>query len=433
MRASSVVLAAATLAACAPEPTIERADVERVLSTLAADSMLGRRAFTPAADQAARFIREEFAGLGLETLDGQDDYLQHFSVYSLSVESPRVVLNGRTIPPGQIATLLSTASLRWSTGDSVRVVAIGPRDNSMQGLGSVLRSNGNTLALVHPAHRQLFDQLKSGRVMSSRRLELDGARNAVLLLTDQARARSYQVDLSATVQQEPLANVVGTIPGERRDQIVLFSAHYDHVGIGESVNGDSIFNGANDDASGTTAVIELARYFKAKGRPQRTLVFAAFTAEEAGGFGSRYFSQQLNPDQIVAMFNIEMIGKPSAQGPKHAWITGFERSSFGKILQEAVAGTEYAFDPDPYPNENLFYRSDNARLARLGVPAHSISTTAIDVDQDYHQVSDEVSTLDLDHMTNTIRAIARGAAPIIAGDATPTRVDTTQVGRRPSR
>jgi Zn-dependent M28 family amino/carboxypeptidase len=129
------------------------------------------------------------------------------------------------------------------------------------------------------------------------------------------------------------------------------------------------------------------------------------------------------------MFNIEMIGKPAVSGPNTAWITGFERSTFGRILQEAVAGTEYEFYADPYPGQNLFYRSDNATLARLGVPAHTISTTPIDVDPDYHQVSDEVETLDLDHMTNTIRAIAMGAATIVSGEATPTRVDPGAVRR----
>ena len=89
--------------------------------------------------------------------------------------------------------------------------------------------------------------------------------------------------------------------------------------------------------------------------------------------------------------------------------------------------TEYSFYPDPYAAQNLFYRSDNATLARLGVPAHSISTTPIDVDRDYHQVSDHVETLDMAHMTNTIRAIALGAESIIAGDATPTRVDPASV------
>ena len=222
-------------------------------------------------------------------------------------------------------------------------------------------------------------------------------------------------------------NVVGMIPGRRSDEFVLFSAHYDHIGIRPAVDGDSIANGANDNASGTTAVVTLARYFAQRGTPERTLLFAAFTAEESGGYGSRYFSTQLDPDQVVAMFNIEMIGKPAVEGPNTAWLTGFERSSFGELLQEGVAGTAFSFYPDPYPELNLFYRSDNTTLARLGVPAHSISTTPIDVDRDYHQVSDHVETLDIAHMTNTIRAIAIGAERIVAGDATPTRVDPAKV------
>ena len=227
----------------------------------------------------------------------------------------------------------------------------------------------------------------------------------------------------ASASEQGLVNVVGMIPGRRSDEYVLFSAHYDHIGIREPVAGDSIANGANDNASGTTAVVMLGRYFAERGTPERTLLFAAFTAEERGGFGSRYYSTQLDPDQIVAMFNIEMIGKPAVQGPNTAWITGFEQSSFGLILQEAVTGTEYEFYPDPYPDQRLFYRSDNATLARSGVPAHSISTTPIDVDQDYHQVTDHVETLDLEHLTNTIRAIAMGAETIVSGAATPTRVD----------
>ena len=127
------------------------------------------------------------------------------------------------------------------------------------------------------------------------------------------------------------------------------------------------------------------------------------------------------------MFNIEMIGTPATEGPNTAWITGFERSTFGSLLQEAVIGTDYTFYADPYTTQNLFYRSDNATLARLGVPAHSISTTPIDVDPHYHQVTDHVETLDLDHMTNTVRAIAMGAETMISGVATPTRVDPATV------
>ena len=225
-----------------------------------------------------------------------------------------------------------------------------------------------------------------------------------------------------------LSNVVGMITGKRTDEFVVFSAHYDHIGIRPGGD-DVIANGANDNASGTTAVIELARYFNSQPTPERTLLFVAFTGEESGGLGSRYFSEQLDPDNIVAMFNIEMIGKPAVSGPNTAWITGFERSSFGEILQRAVEGTRYEFYADPYPDQNLFFRSDNATLAQLGVPAHSISTTPIDVDRDYHQVTDHVDTLDLDHMTETIRAIAMAGGTIISGAETPTRVDPS-LGRR---
>jgi len=115
---------------------------------------------------------------------------------------------------------------------------------------------------------------------------------------------------------------------------VIFSGHYDHIGIGKpDNNGDSIYNGANDDAAGTTAVIMLAKYFKALGNNERTIVFAGFTAEEVGGFGSQYFSRQFDPAKVVAMFNIEMIGTESKWGKNSAYITGYEKTDMGAIMQ----------------------------------------------------------------------------------------------------
>ncbi len=221
----------------------------------------------------------------------------------------------------------------------------------------------------------------------------------------------------------PMNNVVGVIPGNTKpDEIVLFSAHYDHIGIMHPVDGDSIANGADDDASGVTAVIELARHFKKQKHNSRTLVFVAFTGEEVGGYGSRYFSKQLDPDRIVAMFNIEMIGKPSKWGRNAAFITGYEKSDLGAILGWNAEGSGFSFNPDPYPQEQLFYRSDNATLARLGVPAHSISTDQIDIDTLYHSVHDEFETIDVMNLTTTIRAIANAARTIVDGTDTPTRV-----------
>jgi Zn-dependent M28 family amino/carboxypeptidase len=218
-------------------------------------------------------------------------------------------------------------------------------------------------------------------------------------------------------------NVVGVLKGRSKpDEFVIFSAHYDHIGVMKPVAGDSIANGADDDASGTTAVIALAKYFKAINNNERTLIFVAFSAEEIGGAGSKYFSEQIDPSKVVAMFNIEMIGKHSKWGTNAAFITGFERSDFGKILQKNVAGKDFRFEPDPYPDMQLFYRSDNARLAAKGVPAHSISTDEIDKDKFYHTVNDEVETLDIANMTSVIRGIALGSKSIVDGSDTPTRI-----------
>jgi Zn-dependent M28 family amino/carboxypeptidase len=225
-----------------------------------------------------------------------------------------------------------------------------------------------------------------------------------------------------------LTNVVGVLPGKARtDEYVIFSAHYDHLGVGKPVNGDSIYNGANDDASGVTAVIMLAKYFKALGNNERTIVFAAFTGEEMGGLGSQYFSKQFEPNKVVAMFNIEMIGTESKWGKNSAYITGFEKTDMGQILQKNLEGTGFTFYPDPYTLENLFYRSDNATLAQLGVPAHTISTSKMDNEPNYHKVSDQIETLELDNMTMIVRSIALSSKTIVSGVDTPTRVKTEEL------
>ncbi|MGY4383446.1 Zn-dependent M28 family amino/carboxypeptidase [Pedobacter sp. UYP24] len=222
---------------------------------------------------------------------------------------------------------------------------------------------------------------------------------------------------------KPLFNVAGMIPGKSKaNEIVVFSGHYDHLGIVIGDAQDSIANGADDDASGTTAVIALAKYYKKLNNNERTLIFVAFTAEEIGGFGAKYFSSKLNPDDVTAMFNIEMIGKTSKFGQNTAFITGYDKSDFGQILQKNLEGTAFTFHPDPYPEQNLFYRSDNATLAALGVPAHTISTDQIDIDKLYHTVKDEFSSLDVENILSTIKGIARSAITIVKGIDTPIRI-----------
>jgi len=218
-----------------------------------------------------------------------------------------------------------------------------------------------------------------------------------------------------------LFNVIGFLEGTSlKEEIVVISAHYDHLGKKNTGEGDLIFNGANDNATGVTAMIMLA--FKKAKINKRSVLFIAFTAEEMGLVGSNHFGKTISAESITAGVNIEMIGKESPFGPKTAWLTGFERSDFGKIIQKNLSFSEYKLYPDPYKNYRLFFRSDNASLARLGVPAHTFSTSPMDKDLDYHKVSDEVETLSVMTITDTIKAIATGIESIISGEDTPRRL-----------
>jgi hypothetical protein len=204
------------------------------------------------------------------------------------------------------------------------------------------------------------------------------------------------------------ANVVGVLPGTDpvlRDEIVLVTAHYDHIGIGRAVDGDSINNGADDDASGVIAVIELAKAMRNGPRPKRTIVFMAITGEEVGGFGTRwYIAHPVRPlEKTVVDLNIEMIAHVDslAGGFGKAWLTGYERSTMGDLL----ADNGIPLVPDPRPTQNFFNRSDNAAFARIGIPAHSLSS--YNLISPYHHPKDESSIIDAPHMTEVIGATAR--------------------------
>src|SRR5438128_3276063 len=159
-------------------------------------------------------------------------------------------------------------------------------------------------------------------------------------------------------------NVVGIIRGsdaELSKETILLSAHLDHLGVREGMPGDNIFNGADDDASGVTAVLELAEALAKGPHPKRTVVFALFGSEEIGGYGARYFQEHppMPVESFVANLEFEMIGRPDAAAPHTLWLTGYERSDLGAQL--AAHGARLV--ADPHPEQNFFRRSDNYVLA----------------------------------------------------------------------
>jgi hypothetical protein len=214
-------------------------------------------------------------------------------------------------------------------------------------------------------------------------------------------------------------NVVGVLPGNDpvlSQEVVVVSAHYDHVGIRQPVNGDSIYNGADDNASGTVTILEIARLLHQGPAPRRTVIFAALTGEEMGGLGTRWYLQQpARPlEQTVANFNVEMTGRPDslAGGPGKAWLTGYERSNMGDQLK--AGGIPIL--PDPRPTQNFFQRSDNYVFALRGIVAHTLST--YNLHTDYHRPSDSADRADFAHMTQVIEAATR-AVRILADGPRP--------------
>ncbi len=192
----------------------------------------------------------------------------------------------------------------------------------------------------------------------------------------------------------------GSQPGEA----IMLSAHLDHLGVNESLTGDKIFNGADDDASGSVAVLELARVLAAGKRPRRTIYFVCFGSEERGGYGSRYFiaNSPIPLPQFVANLTFEMLGRPDEKVPAGTlWLTGFERSTLGPELARQGA----ALVADPHPEQNFFRRSDNYPLALRGVIAHTVSSFGLHTD--YHRPSDDISKIDFPFMTRSLNSLVK--------------------------
>lgn len=401
---------------------VTTAEVARIVGTLASDEMEGRRTFTKGIDKAAAFISEEFKKTGLQSLKGDGVYLQSFTMVKPKFLAASATLDGINIDLKNIIAVTCQREVLINEKSGYEVVRILKGGNLFAEARKYGNLAKNTVVLVDTSFAANFSRLTQ---LKSQLFKSD--QSVVFILTAQVPVQ-FKIEAKHAILEQTLSNVVGIIPGKSlAKEYVIFSGHYDHLGINSKnlVNNDSIYNGANDDAAGTTAMMMLAKYYNATRDNERTLIFAAFTAEEVGGFGAQYFSRQLNPAEVKAMFNIEMIGTESKWGKNSAFITGYEKTDMGKILQENLAGTNFTFYPDPYTKENLFYRSDNATLARLGVPAHTISTSKMDSEPNYHQLSDELNTLDIDNMTEIIKSIALSARGIISGKNTPSRVDVS--------
>lgn len=207
-------------------------------------------------------------------------------------------------------------------------------------------------------------------------------------------------------------NIVGYKEGsdpELKDQFIIIGAHYDHIGYGKKVGNDSIANGANDNASGTTAVLELARYFS-EVETARSILFTLYSAEEMGLVGSRELAEELKEEglDLYVMFNIEMVGVPMENKDYTAYLTGYKLSNLAEKFNAYSGEKVLGFLPQA-KEYRLFMRSDNYPFYEIfQVPAQTISTFDFTNYDYYHHVDDEFGNLSTTHLTNLIKAIIPG-------------------------
>lgn len=203
-------------------------------------------------------------------------------------------------------------------------------------------------------------------------------------------------------------NVVGTIRGiEIPDTLVVFCAHYDHIGVEKTIlriGSDSIYNGANDNASGVALLIELAKYYATLKTNKYTLLFAAFSGEEEDLLGSAYAASHMDQSLIRAVINFDMVGRPVNKSKKKCMVVAEQPKPIIKKLNEQLNNQKAFFINDYYPEENMFSRSDHYSFNK--VKNKVFFTTSSPYDQYYHTLKDEINTIDFDFLLLTTKNIA---------------------------
>jgi len=225
-----------------------------------------------------------------------------------------------------------------------------------------------------------------------------------------------------------LRNIIGYVEGTDpvlKDEYILFGAHHDHLGV-RGEEDDNIYNGADDNAAGTTAVIALAQYFAAAGNNKRSLIFATFTAEERGLVGSRHLAANLpiEGDQLVCMINFEMIGKPASDGSWKLMYLGPEKSTLDEIFIEALDADSPVTLVGPEEHQVRYFNgSDNVAFHAEGFITTTLASPNSTDDEYYHRPNDHYEFLNIDYMSDVIRAVVDFTEPLVSGKATPEKTE----------
>ncbi|PSL07650.1 M28 family peptidase [Cecembia rubra] len=411
---------------------------------LASDELMGRDPIRPEIDAAARYIAEQFWKYGAKEIPGANAYYQHIP-FRLSTPPTKgeITIGNKTFTHGSDMLVLDGSSLVGTyelivlgyglsedyAGKNVKgkivVTNVGaPNRLSPADLFAVGRekmalakSNGAValmemynvptapwnFAVSFLNRRQLtIDETKEANSLPY--IWINDLKNVNINAIGQGNSNTATIQILGKVNKNIIGkNVIAIIEGTDpvlKQEYIMLSAHYDHIGVGRpNADGDSIYNGARDNAVGTVAVINAARYF-AENPPKRSVLLCAWTAEEKGLLGSAYFSE--NPliplKQIIYNLNIDNAGYNDTSV---VTVVGLGRTTADHLISEATAAFGLESITDPSPEQGLYDRSDNVNFARKGIPAPTFSLGFRAFDEEisryYHQASDHVDDFDMDY------------------------------------
>jgi hypothetical protein len=444
----AVVVLAAAARADDRGPSVSSDALRAHVEFLASDALRGRGSATDDERVAAVYVAARLRELGLEPLGDDGGYVQRVDLERRRLASPMVHLraggdaprtfrHGAEVAIARLGPPRLTAPLRRvrpgerpSAGDlRGRVVLL---EDVSSGLADVARALGaGAVAVLGREERGGARWTQFARAPLPAPVRLRGTPDTPGpwgLLLEPAVADwlgsfpdGTAIELAAddapgeaAATWNVLALLRGT--GTRAGEVVVLSAHIDHLGLNPGLTGDQVFNGADDDASGVAAVLELARVLRGGGPGGRSVLFAFFGSEEAGGLGAERFADHppLPLASMVANLELEMIGRPDpAVKTGTAWVTGYDRSDLGEVLRAHGA----PLGPDPHPEEGFFQRSDNYKLALRGVVAHTVASFGLH--RDYHGVDDEVERLEFAHFRQVVEGMVRPLRWLLDADFTP--------------
>ncbi|GGZ32823.1 peptidase M28 [Echinicola pacifica] len=427
------------------DQSIQKEEATSHFRFLASDELMGRDAARSEIDIAARYIAEQFRQYGAQTVSGADEYYQHVPLRLSAPPKSGSMVIGDTEPltHGQDMLVLDGASLQgefelvvagYGTEEDfdqvdvkgkIVVVRVGGAEkmnpSALFAAGRdklALAAEHGALGLVemynlpNPPWPLLIGYLNKTQMTLGQNEEtspglpyiwVKDLNNELIKTADQAGTKVQIEVLGKVNKQIDGKNVIALIEGtdpELKDEYLMLSAHYDHIGVGKpNAEGDSIYNGARDNAVGTVALINAAKYF-AENPPKRSILLCAWTAEEKGLLGSAYYSE--NPliplNKVIYNLNIDNGGYNDIS---RITVIGLGRTSADHLIEEAVTAYGLETHGDPSPEQGLYDRSDNVNFAKKGIPAPTFSLGFTGFDEElmkyYHQVPDQVDNFDLDY------------------------------------